>query len=63
MQFPVIHEFEICQIEIKSNKTAVVLDSKNKNGQTVEKFYLRSGNQTAELSMAEASEYIESQFE
>ncbi|MEE9327674.1 MAG: RNA-binding domain-containing protein [Cocleimonas sp.] len=63
MQFPVIHEFEICQIDIKSNKTAVVLESKNKNGQTVEKFYLRSGNQTAELSMAEASEYIESQFE
>ena len=63
IKFPVIHEFEICQIDIKSNKTAVVLDSKNKNGQTVEKFYLRSGNQTTELSMAEASEYIESQFE
>lgn len=60
--FPTVKGVEICQIDIKSNKTAIVLNNKNKNGQKIEKFYLRSGNSTQELSMAEASEYIESQF-
>jgi len=63
IKFPVINDNEICQIEIKNNKTAIVLHDTNKNGQKIEKFYLRSGNSTQELSMTEASEYIESQFD
>jgi len=63
IKFPVINDNEICHIEIKNNKTAIVLHDINKNGQKIEKFYLRSGNATQELSMAEASEYIESQFD
>lgn len=62
IKFPVINDNEICQIDIKTNKTAIVLHDLNKNGQKIEKYYLRSGNSTQELSMAEASEYIESQF-
>ena len=60
IKFPTIHEVEICQIDIKPSKTAIVLATKDKHGQKVEKFYLRSGNQTTELSLAEASQYIES---
>lgn len=62
IKFPNIHDIEICQIDIKPNKSAIVLNSKDKNGLKIEKFYLRSGNQTTELGMAEASKYIESNF-
>jgi len=31
-----LNDNEICQIEIKSNKTAIVLDDTNKNGQKIE---------------------------
>ena len=59
IRFPIIHEIEICQIDIKSSKTAIILATKDKHGQKIEKFYLRSGNQTTELSKGEAIQHIE----
>ena len=62
MSFPVVDEVEICQVDIRPADNPSVLDDTNKHGQKIEKFYLRTGNSTQELSMAEASEYIRDRF-
>jgi hypothetical protein len=63
MQFPEINEKIICVIQISASDTPLYLKMKNKQGHEVEKFYVRSGNASQEItSLKEINEYIRSRF-
>lgn len=61
--FPEIGGLEICQIDVQPALNAVVISAKDKDGQAREKFYVRSGNSSQELSMSEMQAYVKERFE
>lgn len=59
------HEFaakEICQIVTQPAKEPVILSIKDKNGQTIERFYVRSGNSSQDVPLGEMNAYIKERF-
>jgi len=63
MGFHIFDEKTICSIQIKASENPVFLKSKNKQGQEIEKFYVRSGNASQEItSLKEINEYINIRF-
>ncbi len=63
MGFPVFDDKTICSIQIKASTNPVFIKSKNKQGQEIEKFYVRSGNASQEIaSLKEVNEYIKIRF-
>ncbi|MCK9275211.1 MAG: DUF262 domain-containing protein [Syntrophales bacterium] len=62
ISFPVSGENEICQVEIKRSVKPVYLSIVNENGMKHEKFYIRSGNTSQELSISETAQYIATHF-
>ncbi len=63
MQFPDLDGKVICVIHIAAGDTPVYLKTKNKQGQAVEKFYVRSGNASQEItSLKEINEYVAGHF-
>jgi hypothetical protein len=60
--FPQIEEKEICQIKIKKGLEPQYLEIMDKNGVKTEKFYVRSGNSSTEISLKELNKYISSRF-
>ena len=60
--FPVIEDNEICLVEIKPGNQPVFTMATDKYGIKKEKFYLRSGNSSPELSISEVASYIRSRF-
>ncbi len=59
MKFPEFDGKIICSIQIKASSKPVFLKTKNKQGNEIEKFYVRSGNASQEISsMKEVNEYI-----
>ena len=56
--FPKVGNVEICQIDILEANMPIVVPFKDKHGQTQEKFYVRSGNSSQELSMSEMQSYV-----
>ncbi len=53
----------ICIIKVLAAGEPIYLKFKNKNGQTEEKFYVRSGNSSQEIdSIAEINDYLNSRF-
>ncbi len=53
----------ICKIKVIAADEPAYLKFKNKNGQVEEKFYVRSGNSSQEItSMAEINDYINTRF-
>ncbi|NOX85918.1 MAG: ATP-binding protein [Chlorobi bacterium] len=64
MQFPVIDDKIICVIRISAGTSPLYLKTKNKQGQEVEIFYVRSGNASHEItSLKEIHEYIKQRFQ
>ena len=61
--FPTIGEIEICKIDIQPSAKPLVLTVKDKNGVGQEKFYVRSGNSSQELSLAEMPSYLSERFQ
>lgn len=53
---------EICKIDIPKGNKPLFLTVSDNNGQKHEKFYVRSGNSSQELSMSEISEYVSGRF-
>ena len=53
---------EVCLIDIKRALQPKYLEVKDKNGQKTDKFYVRSGNSSIELPLAEAAGYIQTHF-
>ena len=63
MGFHIFDGKTICSIQVKASKNPVFLKSKNKQGQEIEKFYVRSGNASQEItSLKEINEYINIRF-
>ena len=62
INFPVIDEKEICDIDIKAGNNPVFCEITGKNGQKLKKFYVRSGNSSQELDIAETSSYTKNRF-
>ncbi|RLD40755.1 MAG: hypothetical protein DRI86_14680 [Bacteroidetes bacterium] len=53
----------VCSIKVFAADEAIFLKTKNKNGQLIEKFYVRSGNSSQEIkTISEINEYINSRF-
>lgn len=63
MQLPEIEGNIICVIHVLPGSSALFLKTKNKQGQLTEKFYVRSGNSSQEISsLTEVNEYIKERF-
>ena len=60
--FPQVWDVEICQINIQEANKPIVVSLKDKEGQIQEKFYVRSGNSSKELSMSEMQSYVSERF-
>lgn len=60
--FPAINEVEICQVDVQPAASPVVITVKDKDGRAQEKFYVRSGNSSQEMSMAEMQAYLSERF-
>jgi hypothetical protein len=62
--FPVIDGKTICVIQVTPSHHPLYLKTKNKNGTPVEKFYVRMGNASQEISsLREIQNYIKNRFE
>ena len=62
ISFPEVGETEICQLDVQAAHKPVVVSTKDKQGQLSEKFYVRSGNSSQELSMSEMQSYVSGRF-
>lgn len=62
LSFPAVEGVEICQVDVRPAKTPVIIKVKDKNGQSQEKFYVRSGNSSQELSLVEMQSYLSDRF-
>jgi hypothetical protein len=62
IKFHEVEEKEVCQIVAAPAKVPVILKVKDKNGQTTEKFYARSGNSSQEIPLSDVSAYIKERF-
>ena len=52
--FHAIEGKEVCQLEALPVKEPLIVTTKDKNGQTVEKFYARSGNSSQEIPLSDS---------
>jgi len=52
----------VCQIDISGSSEPLIISVNDKNGQPVEKFYVRSGNASQELPMSELNAYVRERF-
>jgi predicted HTH transcriptional regulator len=59
--FPTIGDKEVCQIDVGSSADPIML-AVNDGGKNVQKFYVRSGNTSQELSMTEFNSYQKGRF-
>ncbi|MGB9153682.1 MAG: RNA-binding domain-containing protein, partial [Alphaproteobacteria bacterium] len=62
IKFPSTDGHEICQIEIAAASQPIVLKVADKNGQVVERIYVRNGNSSQELPLSEAHNYLKERF-
>jgi uncharacterized protein with ParB-like and HNH nuclease domain len=63
INFPIVDENEICEIDIKAGTKALYLEVVDKNGQKQKKFYVRSGNSSQGLDIDEIASYTKSRFD
>ena len=63
MSFPNIDDEEICMVEISRGDKQLYTNITDKHGQKNQKFFIRRGNASVELSShSEVIEYIENRF-
>jgi hypothetical protein len=63
IQFPKIENKILCIVVVAPGDKPLYLKTKNKQGQEVEKFYVRSGNGSQEItSLKEVQEYVSAHF-
>lgn len=60
--FPIVSNIEICRIDIQPISRPLIISVKDKNGVEQEKFYVRSGNSSQELSLQEMQSYLSERF-
>ena len=55
---------EVCKVEVFKASEPAFMETKDKNGNKTEKFYVRSGNSSHELkSLKDINDYIKGRFE
>lgn len=62
IMFHEVEEKDVCQIDVESAKDPLILKTKDKNGQLMEKFYVRSGNSSQEIPLSELHVYMKERF-
>ncbi|MDD4110376.1 MAG: DUF262 domain-containing protein [Clostridia bacterium] len=62
LNFEKTNDQEICIIKIEKSQKPIYLEIIDKNGKKQEKFYVRSGNTSQELTPSEMNEYIKTRF-
>lgn len=62
VRFPIINDIEICEIDIKPTINPIYLAVSDRNGSAHKKFFVRSGNTSQELDIAETAAYILKRF-
>lgn len=63
VSFPMVQGKEICRVDVlKSDKPIYLEIHDEEKNKTEEKFFVRSGNSTQELTMSETNEYIKKNF-
>lgn len=60
--FHEVEGIEVCQVDIAPAVEPLILKTKDKNGQSVEKFYARSGNSSQEIPLSELNAYVKERF-
>jgi hypothetical protein len=60
--FPEVGDMEICRVDVKPSNKPFILKVKDKNGVMQDKFYVRSGNSSQEISLAEMPAYLAERF-
>jgi hypothetical protein len=60
--FHEIGQLEICQVDVEPARDPVILKVKDASGQTVEKFYARSGNSSQEIPLRDIASYMKDRF-
>ena len=62
LRFHDVDEKEVCQVDIVQAKEPIILKIKDRNGQSIEKFYARSGNSSQEIPLSELAAYMKERF-
>lgn len=62
IKFHIMDEKDVCQVEIQAAKEPLIVSVTDKNGQKIEKLYVRSGNSSQELQLSQMSAYIKDRF-
>lgn len=62
VQFHYVNDEDICQIDVNPTTNPIIVKLRDKNGQAVEKFYVRSGNSSQEIPMSEMHAYVNERF-
>ena len=63
INFHIIDEQAICSVEVNRGSRPLFLKDKDKNGSLVEKFYVRTGNQSALInSTSEVTDFVQKRF-
>lgn len=62
LTFPEIDDKEICRVEISPANKPIHIEAKDKGGNAQERFYVRSGNSSREMTGSEAFTYIKDRF-
>ena len=64
LTFPTVQDNEICMVEVEAGDRPIFTKVKDKNGQTVEKFYIRRGNASVEIpEYSNVISYIKGRFD
>jgi hypothetical protein len=63
IRFHEIEGLEVCQVDVDRARDPVIITTKDKNGQKIEKFYVRSGNASHEIPMSEMNAYLWERFQ
>jgi predicted HTH transcriptional regulator len=63
IKFHRVGDKEVCQIQVSPAKEPLIVTLKDKNGQQIQRFYVRSGNSSQEITLAEMNAYIKERFQ
>jgi hypothetical protein len=62
VSFPTPSGCEVCQIDVSPASQPAFIETTDRNGQRVERFYVRSGNTSRESTSSEMSAYVKERF-
>lgn len=63
VSFPAVSDTEICRVDVRRGEVPLFLEVRNKQGQKIEKFYVRSGNSSPPIeSASEVAAYVSGRF-